>query len=190
MFKKLLSSFLGLIFGGITMATCALAQPMGPPPGQFVSNPGGGGFQNQFREVRRTQMGPALGVNQQIVDQLLQIEARYKSRRQQLIQGSRADFMRLQQIMRQPSPSDREVGGLLSDIKQKKREMEDLQSRQGDEEAALLTPVQQARYILYLKSLLREARSVRRTAPGETMPANPANPRELPVTGNGPVRLR
>jgi hypothetical protein len=190
MFKNLLSCFLGLILGGMATITCALAQPVGPPPGQFVSNPGGSGFQSQFRQVRRTQMGPALGVNQQTVDRLLQIEARYQSRRRQLIQGSKADFLRLQQIMRQPSPSDREVASLLTDIRQKKREMEDLQSRQGDEEAALLTPVQQARYILYLKSLLRDARSVRRTAPGETMPTNPANPRELPVTGQRPLRLQ
>ena len=188
MHKKMLCYCLGLILAGMAAATVALAQPMGQPMqpmGQPPGQPGGargGGFQARFQEIKRTQMGPAVGVNQQTVDQLLQIEARYQPLRQQLIRESKQEFQRLQQVMSKPSPSDQEVKAILDRIKQKQREMQDLQRRQGDEEDALLTPVQQARYFMYQRSLLKEARNVRGGGPGEEAPMMPQGPREIPVS--------
>ena len=181
MHTKIICYCLGLILAGMTAATVALAQPGGQPMGQ----PGGargGGFQARFQAIKRTQMGPAVGVNQQIVDQLLQIEARYQPQRRQLIRDSKQEFHRLQQTMSQPSPSDQEVKAILDSIKRKQREMQDLQRRQGDEEDALLSPVQQARYFMYQRSLLKEARNVQKEGPGETMPLMPHRPREIPVS--------
>lgn len=171
--KKILWYCLGLILAGMASATWALAQPGGAR---------GGGFQDRFREVKRTQMGPALGVNQQTVEKLLQIESRYQPQRQQLIQGMKGDYRRLQQAMSQPRPSDQEVRTILSDMKQKKQAMQDLQTRQGEEEDALLTPVQQARYLMYLRGLLKEARNIKGGGPGETTPMMPQGPREIPVS--------
>jgi len=171
--KKILCYCLCLILAGMAAATMALAQPGGGT---------GGGFQERFREIKRTQMGPALGVNQQTVDQLLQIEARYQPQRQQLIRDSKLEFRRLQQVMSQPSPSDREVKAIMDNIKRKQQEMQELQRRQGEEEDALLSPVQQARYLMYQRSLLREARSVKGEGQGETMPIIPQGPREIPVS--------
>jgi hypothetical protein len=186
MYKKMLCSCLGLILAGLASVSLALAQPMGQPMGQPGSSRGGGmgggSFQDQFQAIKRTQMGPQLGVSQQIVDQLLQIEARYQPQKHQLIRESKEDFRRLQQVMSQPSPSDQEVKAILTDIKGKKKTMEDLRTRQGEEEDALLTPVQQARYIMYLQTLGKEARSVKGRGPGETMPMMPQGPREIPVS--------
>jgi Spy/CpxP family protein refolding chaperone len=172
--KKILFYFLGLILAGMASATWALAQPA-------EGFRGGGGFQERFQQVKRIQMGPALGVNQQTVDQLLQIEQRYQPGRRQLIQDMKTDYQRLQQVMSQPAPPEQEVWAILSDMKRKKQEMQDLQTRQGEEENALLTPVQQARYLMYNLSLIREARSVRRGGPGEAGPFAPEGPREVPV---------
>ena len=49
------------------------ANPGGSEPGLGAAGCefGGGGFQDRFLEVKRSQLGPALGVNQQTVDQLL-----------------------------------------------------------------------------------------------------------------------
>ena len=58
-----------LLFLGLTLAGASLA--WGQPGGEF----GGGGFQDRFLEVKRNQLGPALGVNQQTVDKLLAIDA-------------------------------------------------------------------------------------------------------------------
>jgi Spy/CpxP family protein refolding chaperone len=174
--KKILCSCVGLILAGLAAAGLAWAQPGGPGGGM------GGGFQDRFQQIKRTQMGPALGISQQTVDQLLQIQARYQPMRRQLIQSMKADYQRLQQVMSQPSPPEQEVSRILTEMKRKKREMEDLQTRQGQEEDALLTPVQQARYLMYQRSLLREARSVKREGEGETMPMMPQGPREIPVS--------
>jgi Spy/CpxP family protein refolding chaperone len=187
MYNKVLYHFLGLILAGLATATWALAQPMGQPPGPPPTQAGGdrGGFQARFQEIKRTQMGPALGVSQQTVDQLLQIEQRYKPVRQQLIRDSMVEYRRLEQVMDRPAPSDQEVRAILTSIKRKQKEMQDLQARQGAEEEALLTPVQQARYLMYQRKLLKEARSVKGGGPGETAPFTPAPPRELPVSRPG-----
>jgi hypothetical protein len=192
MSNKVLSHFLGLILAGLATATWALAQPMAQPMGQPMGRPPtqagsgrGGGFQAQFQEIKRTQMGPALGVNQQTVDQLLQIEQRYKPVRQQLIRDSMVDYRRLEQLMEQPSPSEPEIRATLTNIKQKQKAMQELQARQGAEEDALLSPVQQARYLMYQRKLLKEARSIKGGGPGETAPFTPSPPREIPVSRPG-----
>jgi Spy/CpxP family protein refolding chaperone len=171
--KKILCYCFCLILAGMAAATMALAQPGGGM---------GGGFQERFREIKRTQMGPALGVNHQTVDQLLQIEARYQPQRQQLKRDSILEYRRLQQVMSQPSPSDHEVKAIMDNIKRKQQEMQELQRRQGEEEDALLSPLQQARFLMYQRSLAREARSVKGGDQGETAPIIPQGPREIPVS--------
>jgi Spy/CpxP family protein refolding chaperone len=148
--RRILFLFLGLTLAGTSLA-------WGQPGREF----GGGGFQDRFLEVKRTQLGPALGVNQQTVDRLLAIDARYKPLRHQLVTGMRTDMQRLQQLMSQPSPPEKEIRSLLADMKRKRLEMLNLQQRKDDEETALLTPMQQARYLMYLMSLIKEARNVK-----------------------------
>jgi Spy/CpxP family protein refolding chaperone len=154
------------LFLGLTLAGASLA--WGQPGKEF-----GGGFQDRFLEVKRNQLGPALGVNQQTVDKLLAIDARYKPLRHQLVTGMKSDMQRLQQLMSQPSPPEREVKPLLAEMKRKRLEMLNLQQRKDDEETALLTPMQQARYIMYLMSLIKEARNVKGGAGGQGGPSQP-----------------
>jgi Spy/CpxP family protein refolding chaperone len=159
--RRILFLFLGLTLAGASLA-------WGQPGKEF-----GGGFQDRFLEVKRNQLGPALGVNQQTVDKLLAIDARYKPLRHQLVTGMKSDMQRLQQLMSQPSPPEREVKPLLAEMKRKRVEMLNLQQRKDDEETALLTPMQQARYIMYLMSLIKEARNVKGGAGGQGGPSQP-----------------
>lgn len=142
------------LFLGLTLAGAHLAWGQ---PGREL----GGGFQDRFLEVKRNQLGPALGVKQPTVDQLLAIDARYKPLRHQLVTGMKSDMQRLQQLMNQPAPPEAEIKALLAEMKRKRLEMLNLQQRKDDEETALLTPIQQARYIMYLMSLIQEARSIK-----------------------------
>jgi Spy/CpxP family protein refolding chaperone len=156
--RRILFLFLGLTLAGASLA-------WGQPRHGF----GGGDFQDRFLEVKRTQLGPALGVNQQTVDKLLAIDARYKPLRHQLVTGMKSDMHRLQQLMSQPNPPEQEIKPLLADMKRKRLEMLNLQQQKDNEETALLTPMQQARYLMYLMSLIKEARNVKSRAgrPGE-----------------------
>jgi hypothetical protein len=156
-----------LLFLGLALAGASLA--WGQPGREF----GGGGFQDRFLEVKRNQLGPVLGVNQQTVDRLLAIDARYKPLRHQLVTGMKNDMQRLQQLMSQPSPPEQEIMPLLAEMKRKRLEMLNLQQRKDDEETALLTPIQQARYLMYLMSLIKEARNVKS---GGAAPGNQGRP--------------
>ncbi len=100
-------------------------------------------------------------MNQQTVDRLLAIDAKYKQLRHQLGTGMESDIQRLQQLMRQPSPPEQEIKAILAEMKRKRLEMLNLQQRKGDEDAAILTPIQQARYLMYFMTLLKEARSIK-----------------------------
>jgi hypothetical protein len=153
--RRILFLFLGLTLAGASLA-------WGQPGGEF----GGGGFQDRLLEVKRNQLGPALGVNQPTVEKLLAVEARYKPLRHQLTTGMMNDWRRLEQTMNQASPSEQEIKTILSNLRNRKDEMHNLQQRQGDEEIAILTPVQQARYLIYLRSLIKEARSIKSGAGG------------------------
>jgi len=144
---------------------------------------GTGGFQEQFLQIKRKQLGPELGVNQETVDRLIQIEQRYQAMRQKLFRDSRADFKRLRQVISQPSPSDPEVKKILNAIKWKLQESQGLHQRQVQEEEKLLTPVQLARNILYHKKLLQEARSIKGGGVKKQAPLiPPSTPREVQVS--------
>lgn len=185
---------LGLILSG-TLAP-ALAQSQGqfggvppgqygsPPPGQYGSAPQsqyGAPFQEQLQEIKRSQLGPTLGVDQATVDRLLQIEQRYRTLKGQVNQGAMADMQRLQQIMANPNPPEAEVRAILENMNKRVQDSRDLQQRQQQEEMAVLTPVQQARYIMYKMQILKEARSVKK-GPGTPGPIGPGKgPREVPV---------
>ena len=148
--RKVFLVLLGLMLAGVSWAW---AQPN--------HDFGRGGFQDRLLEVKRTQLGPALGVDQQTVNKLLAIDERYKPLRHQVITGMIGDWRRLQQTMSQTSPSEQEIKAILSDMKRRKQEMQNLQERQGDEEMAILTPIQQARYLIYLRGLIKEARNIK-----------------------------
>ena len=160
--RRILFLFLGLTLAGASLV-------WGQPGGEF----GGGGFQDRFLEVKRSQLGPALGVNQPTVDKLLAIDARYKPLRHQMVMGMRTDMQRLQQLMGQPTPPEQEIKALLADMKSKRLEMLNLQQRKDDEETALLTPMQQARYLMYLMSLIKEARNIKSGAGAPTGQSRP-----------------
>jgi len=167
--RRILFLFLGLTLAGTNWVW-----------GQTDQHPAGR-FQDRFQEVKRNQLGSAVGVNQQIVDKLLEIDQRYNPVRQQLNMEAMTERRRLEQTMSQPSPAEPEIKAILSNMKRKRQEMLNLQERQGDEEMAILTPAQQARYLIYLWSLRKEARSIK-GSPGGEMPSFPAQPREVPVS--------
>ncbi|MBZ5529686.1 MAG: hypothetical protein LAN71_17535 [Acidobacteriia bacterium] len=164
MSRKLLLHCLGLMLAWMAGATLAWAQPGGSS----------GSFKEQFQEVKKSQLGPALGVDQHTVDKLLQIDQRYHPMRHQLVNESKAEFRRLQQVMEQPQPPEQEVKTILTSIKQKQREVERLKQRQDEEEMAILSPVQYARYVFYLQSTRQSPAHDSVKSPGDSgLPPQP-----------------
>jgi hypothetical protein len=141
-----------------------------------------GSFQERFYQIKRRQLGPELGVSQQVVDRLLQIEQHYQALRRQLFKNSKADFQHLVKVLSQPSPGEQEVKPILNKILRHPQEKQNIQQMQTQEEEKLLTPVQEARKILYQKRLLQEARNVKRSQRGPQRLGPPSGPREIQVS--------
>lgn len=138
-------------------------------------------------EVKRARLGPALGVDQRTVELLLQIDQKYRAQKEQAKREAMLAFQQLQQVMSKPNPTDQEVQAILERMMRSREETLALQQRQFQEEMSLLTPVQQARYLMFLMSLRRQVASEARelkTAPKATKPITP--PRELPVMRPNP----
>jgi Spy/CpxP family protein refolding chaperone len=173
--RFILLGILVLSLAGTALADRAFAQ----------SRNGYGDFRDKLMEIKRGRLGPALGTDQRTVDQLLQIEQRYKPVRAQLKRDMNTEFQRLQQLMARPNPPEQEVKVTLDNLNRKRLEMLNLQQRQQEEEMAILTPVQQARYLMFLiglrQQVTKEARTLR-SAPYRGAPVAPATkPREIPV---------
>lgn len=164
-------SFLGLTLAWLAAAPWTLAQPGNGP----------GGFQDKLQAVKRAQLGPTLGVDQRTVDQLLKLDQKYTPLKEQARQEAKAAFRQLQLLMRNPNPSEAEVRAVLNNLMRHEQEMVNLKQRQVDEERAILSPVQQARYILYLQHMMKEARSIK-GGPGGVAPFTPGGPHEIPVS--------
>lgn len=139
-------------------------------------------------DFKRKSLGPALGIDQSKVERLLQIDKKYKSLKRQAIQDARMTLQKLNQVMRQPQPSEQEVRVILDNMMKIRREKLALEQRQLEEEKTVLTPVQQARYILLLmnmrQEIAKEANKVRSAPGGVPLPAKPG-PREMPVSRPG-----
>jgi len=139
----------------------------------------------KLRELKRRQLGPALKVDQPTVDRLLEVERQYQPANQRVAREMAAEWGRLQRLMKQPAPPEGEVRALMESVRQKRRELLILRQRQFDEQMALLTPVQQARYLNYLmklrKQLAREARQLK-SGGGERWFWRPWSQPEVPTT--------
>ncbi|MEW6386675.1 MAG: hypothetical protein AB1491_04070 [Thermodesulfobacteriota bacterium] len=158
--RLVLPLFLGLVLVGL----------MGPARAGEHPN----SLDHYKEDLKRSQLGPAIGVDQRTVDILLEIDRRYQPLKQRLNQEMRSEFDRLQQLLSQPVPAEPEVQAILQSMIKKRQEKLDLEQKQLDEEMAVLTPVQQGRYLLFLmglrKKMVKEAYNLR------SLPASPRPP--------------
>jgi Spy/CpxP family protein refolding chaperone len=143
--------------------------------------------QYQIDFLRRN-LGTALKIDQTRVDRLIQIEHKYKSQKRQAIQDARAALQQLQQVMSQPQPPEQDVAAILDRMMKLRQDKLALEQKQLAEQKSILTPVQQARYLLLFMSMRREiakeAHKVRSAPQGVPLPAKP-QPHEVPVSRPG-----
>jgi hypothetical protein len=170
--RVLLVSMLVLLMGGVRSGLAFDAGDPGEPMDQYQM------------DFKRQNLGNALGIDQAKVDRLLQIDQKYKSQKRQAIQDAKGAFQQLQRVMSQPNPPEQEVAAILDNIMRLRKQKLTLEQQQLQEEKSILTPVQQARYILLLMNMrhqiAKEAQRVRNTPQGVPLPAQPG-PREVPA---------
>ena len=139
-------------------------------------------------DFKRQNLGAALGIDQNTVERLLQIDEKYRAQKRQAIQNAKGAFQQLRKVMSQPQPSEQEVAAILDNMMKLRQEKLMLEQNQLQEEKSILTPVQQAKYILMLmnmrQQIAKEAQRVRSGPQGVPLPAKPG-PREVPVSRPG-----
>jgi Spy/CpxP family protein refolding chaperone len=140
-------------------------------------------------DFKRQNLGAALGIDQNTVERLLQIDEKYRAQKRQAIQNAKGAFQQLRKVMSQPQPTEQEVAAILDNMMKLRQEKLMLEQNQLQEEKSILTPVQQAKYILMLmnmrQQIAKEAQRVRSAPQGVPLPARPAGPREVPVSRPG-----
>jgi Spy/CpxP family protein refolding chaperone len=90
----------------------------------------------------------------------------------------REDIQRIRNVLRDMNPPERELRDLVSRLKNRKKEMNDLENKQLEEEMNLLKPEQQARYLLFqidfhqeMDDMIREVQGERPPRPGLEKPS-------------------
>jgi hypothetical protein len=88
------------------------------------------------------------------------------------------DIQRLRHSLQNINPPEKELRETVLRIRNRKKDLSDLNLKQIDEELSLLRPEQQARYLLFTIDFRREIddllREVRETKPAERPPEKPA----------------
>lgn len=139
-------------------------------------------------DYKRKHLSNSLGIDQAKVERLLQIDQKYKPLKRKTIQDAKVALQQLQQLMQQPHPSEQEVAAILDRMMKLRQEKLALEQRQLREEKNILTPVQQARYILLLmnmrQQIAQEAQKMRSAPQGVPIQPQPG-PREIPVSRSG-----
>jgi hypothetical protein len=174
--RVLVVSMLVLLIGGVRVGLAFDAGEPGEPMDQYQMN------------YKRQNLGTALGIDQAKVERLLQVDQKYKSQKRQAIHDAKAAFQQLQQVMSQHNPPEREVATILDNIMRLRKQKLTLEQQQLQEEKSILTPVQQARYIMLLMNMrhqiVKEAQRVRNTPQGVPVPPKPTGPREVPAVSH------
>jgi len=105
------------------------------------------------------------------------INRQYEENKRKVHREYHEDIQRLRNLLRDMNPPDRELRDLLSRLKYRKKEMNDLEYKQMEEEMNLLRPDQQARYFLFqidfrreMEDMIREVRGERPPRPGIEKP--------------------
>jgi Spy/CpxP family protein refolding chaperone len=157
----------------------------------FEANDPGDPLDQYQVDFKRRHLGSSLGIDQARVERLLQIDQKYLSLKRQTILEAKRALQHLKQLMQQPQPPEQEVAAILDRMMKLRHEKLALEQKQLQEEKQILTPVQQARYILLLMNMrqqvAREAQKMR-SAPQEVPLTPQPGVREVPVSRpGGPV---
>jgi hypothetical protein len=94
----------------------------------------------------------------------------YEEARKKVHRDFHEDIQKVRTILRDPNPPERELRELVIRLKNRKKEINDLENKQLEEELSLLKPEQQARYFLFQIDFRREMDDMIREIQGERPP--------------------
>lgn len=128
----------------------------------------------RIQMVRMLKMTEALRLDRETAARFFAIETRYEDTKRQVRRDLQDDIQRLRQNLQNINPPEKDLRETIIRIRNRKKDLNDLNLRQIDEELGLLRPEQQARYLLFSIDFRREIddllREVRDEKPPERHP--------------------
>ena len=106
--------------------------------------------------IRLLKMTDALSLERDTAVKLASVSSRYCETRKGLLRNMRKDIDALRQILGDKSPDEQKLKEIIDRTKKIRKELADLRCRQMDDEMILLTPIQQARYLIFKVDFHRE----------------------------------
>ena len=161
--------FLGTLIGFLLLGTSALwAQTYREPLDQREKS------RERVQMVRMLKLTEALKLDREAAGRFFAVGAHYEESKRRIRRDLQEDIQRLRTLTRDLSAPEKELRETVLRIKNRKKDLNDLNNRQIEEELGLLRPDQQARYILFTIDFHREMegilREVREGGPLEKAP--------------------
>ncbi len=115
-------------------------------------------------------MTETLKLDRESAARFIAVNNYYEEARRKVHRDFREDIQKVRNILRDMNPPERELKDLVIRLKNRKKEMNDLENKQLEEEMNLLKPEQQARYFLFQIDFRREMEDMIREVQGERPP--------------------
>jgi Spy/CpxP family protein refolding chaperone len=135
--------------------------------------------QDRIETLTMWKLIEALDLDQPTADKLLEIRHRFLVQRKSLDKGLTEDFQAIRKQLSDSSKTadEKELGRLLADIREKRKELQRLREQQYEDVSKVLTVRQRAQLVLFFKDFRQELRSLLRPPPA---------PGGVPEKGMGP----
>ena len=106
--------------------------------------------------IRLLKMTDALSLERDTAVKLASVSSRYCETQKGLLRNMRRDIDALRQILADKSPDEQKLKEIIDRTKKIRKELANLRCRQMDDEMILLTPIQQAQYLIFKVAFHRE----------------------------------
>ena len=154
--------FFVTLIGCLLFGTSALlAQPPRDPQDPHEKS------RERIQMVRMLKLTEALNLDRGAAGRFFAVSAHYEETKRRIRRDLQDDIQRLRHLTRDLSAPEKELRETVLRIKNRKKDLSDLNNKQIEEELGLLRPDQQARYILFaidfhreMEGILREVREV------------------------------
>jgi Spy/CpxP family protein refolding chaperone len=133
----------------------------------------------RIQMMKMWKMTEALKLEREGAARFIAVNNYYEESRRKAHREFYEDIQKVRNLLRDMNPSERELRDLVNRLKNRKKEMNELENKQLEEEMNLLKPEQQARYFLFqidfrreMDEMIREIQGERPFRPGPERPAD------------------
>lgn len=127
----------------------------------------------RIRMIKMWKLTETLKLDREEAARFFALTNQYEENKRKLRGNLQEDIQRLRVVMQELIPQEREMKELLSRIKARQRDLQEMGRKQTEEEMHLLKTEQQARYVLFqidfhrdMENMIREVREEKSYRPG------------------------